>query len=286
MELNEIRYFLAVAKTENMHKAARDIGVSAGSLSKAINKLEDELGVKLFSRVGRNIQLTDHGKYLKSKGHDLLHFEESIKTEILGESNSFKVVIGGSEVVLSSFGLEISQKISALFPSASFQFEVIQNDELESKVKDGEVDLGITTYDISTNLDQKILSSISFSTFISKEHPLYREAKKGAVHVDRVLTFPFVVPQSDILGRINKSDSTDGWRDDKFPRKISYISNSLKTIESLLYSGLAIAYLPDFFGANSGFLKLNIEGCPYSCKQKVRLFTKDKKRSSWINELF
>ena len=50
MEINEIRYFLAVAKLENMHQASEIGGVSPGTLSKAIAKLENELKTKLFKR--------------------------------------------------------------------------------------------------------------------------------------------------------------------------------------------------------------------------------------------
>jgi DNA-binding transcriptional LysR family regulator len=286
MEMNEIRYFLAVAKTENMNKASQEIGVSAGSLSKAISRLEDELQVKLFSRIGRNIQLTDYGRFLKKKGHALLDFEESIKTEILGKDSSFQVVIGGSEILLSSFGVQFAKELKKMYPLISFQFEVVKRRELKARVRDGEIDLGITTYDIPKEWDQKILSSISFFAFISKKHSLFKQVKKGSVSIDEVLKHAFVVPREDILGKISKSDSVDGWRDDKLPRKIIYSSTSLKTIESLVLEGEAIAYLPDFYGNQSDLIKLKIIGCPYYCKQKVRLFTKDKSRSGWINQLF
>jgi DNA-binding transcriptional LysR family regulator len=286
MEMNEIRYFLAVAKTQNIHKASEEVGISPGSLSKAITKLESELQVKLFSRVGRNIKLTEHGRFLKSKGHELINFEESIKTEITGKDSSFNVVIGASEILLSSFGVDLAKDITQIFPMASFQFDVVATNDLKAKVRDGEIDIGITTYDIPKELDQKIISSISFNTFISAKHELYKFAKKGAVDINKVLQHGFVIPQNDILGRISKSDSNDGWRDDKFPRKISYCSASLKTIESLVFAGEAIAYLPDFYGEKSDMFKLEISGCPYYCNQKVRLFTKDKKRSGWINHIF
>jgi len=286
MEMNEIRYFLAVAKTENMHRASLEIGVSAGSLSKAISKLEHELQVKLFSKVGRNIVLTDYGKFLKGKGHELLGFASAIKTEIMGQDNSIKVVIAGSEVLLSSFGISLSKEINSVHKNAMFQFDVVSQDDLVSKVRDGEVDIGISTYDLPSEFDQKVISSITFNTYISNKHPLSKKSRRGGINIDEVLKYPFVIPQKNILGRINKSDSHDGWRDDKFPRLILFSSSSLKTIENLVLAGEAIAYLPDYFGEKSEMLKLEITGCPYYCKQKVKVFTRDKKRSGWLNSLF
>lgn len=287
MEINEIRYFLAVAKLENMHRASEEIGISASSLSKAISKLEDELKVKLFRREGRNIRLTQYGRYLKQKGHELLTLENSIKAGIIGSDTSFRVVIAGSEILLSHFGVNTAKKIRESNPNASIEFEVFEKAELITRVRDGEVDLGLTTYDLPKELDQKNLSSINFSTYISERHPLFPEfKKKKRLHIDTILKYPFVVPQKNILGKISKSDSSDGWRDDKFPRSIKFSSASLKTIETLVHQGEAIAYLPEYFGSESGFDKLEIDGCPYHCKQKVAIFTKNKRRSGWLNTIF
>ncbi|MBT4792708.1 MAG: LysR family transcriptional regulator, partial [Halobacteriovoraceae bacterium] len=82
MEMNEIRYFTAVAETQNIHRASENIGISPSSLSKAISKLEEELKVKLFSRLGRNIILTTEGIYLKEKAHQILNIETQTKLEI------------------------------------------------------------------------------------------------------------------------------------------------------------------------------------------------------------
>ena len=286
MEMNELRYFIAVAKTENMHKASLDIGISAGSLSKAISKLEQELQVKLFSKIGRNIELTEYGRFLKEKGHELLAMESSIKTEIMGQENRIRVSIGGSEVLLSSFGISLSKEIKGFHENSIINLTTINQEDLISRVKDGEVDIGITTYDLPLEFDQKLLSSISFNTYISKKHPLWRKAKKGAIEINELLEYPFVVPQNHIFGRINKSDSRDGWRDDKFPRIISYSSNSLKSIENLVLEGEAMAYLPDYMASNIEMKKVEIKGCPYFCKQKVKIFTKDKKKSGLLNNLF
>ncbi len=287
MEINEIRYFLAVAKQENMHRASEEIGVSTSSLSKAIRKLEDELQVKLFRREGRNIRLTEHGRFLKQKGNELLNFEGSIREGIIGKDNRFRVRIAGSEILLSHFGLEISDKLLSTYPKVSMEFEDIERAELVSRVRDGEVDLGITTYHLPEEFDRKTIATINFSTYISRKHPVYSRYKKAqSIHVDELLQHGFVVPKNNILGKISRSDSTDGWRDDKFPRKIKYTSSSLKTLENLVRSGRAVAYLPEYHGDSSGFEKLNIEGCPYHCKQKVVLFTKNKLRSGWLNTLF
>lgn len=65
MELHEIRYFLALSKTLNFTKAAEMCNVSQPALTRAIQKMEDELGGLLFSRERNNTHLTELGRMLE-----------------------------------------------------------------------------------------------------------------------------------------------------------------------------------------------------------------------------
>src|SRR5438093_13290043 len=62
MELHQLRYFCAVADTGSFSRAAEQSLVSQPSLSQQILKLEDELGARLFDRLGRSVRLTELGK--------------------------------------------------------------------------------------------------------------------------------------------------------------------------------------------------------------------------------
>src|SRR2546421_8991627 len=62
MELHQLRYFCAVAETGSFSRAAEQSHVSQPSLSQQILKLEDELGARLFDRLGRSVRLTEEGK--------------------------------------------------------------------------------------------------------------------------------------------------------------------------------------------------------------------------------
>lgn len=75
---------------------------------------------------------------------------------------------------------------------------------------------------------------------------------------------PFVSPDSMVLGKISKSVSIDGWRDDKFLRQIKYKVCGLKLMENLVHSGEALAYLPDYFVSSANLQILNVAGCPYT----------------------
>jgi LysR family transcriptional activator of glutamate synthase operon len=83
MRLSQLRYFCVVAKYESITRASEDLRISQPSLSKTIIELEDELGVPLFDRIGRNIQLNDRGKLFYSKIKDSLDLIDSAKSEAI-----------------------------------------------------------------------------------------------------------------------------------------------------------------------------------------------------------
>jgi DNA-binding transcriptional LysR family regulator len=95
-----------------------------------------------------------------------------------------------------------------------------------------------------------------------------------------------VSPSLPILGRVGLKQSLDGWRDDRFARKVVYQSTSLKVIETLLTQGRALAYLPDYYARELGVLPLKVSGCPYSCTQKIQWVAKRPQDTAWLNQLF
>ena len=62
MELQQIRYILAIAEEKNITKAAEKLFVSQSALSQQLLKLEQELGTPLFERSGRILELTEAGR--------------------------------------------------------------------------------------------------------------------------------------------------------------------------------------------------------------------------------
>ena len=83
MEIKSLRYFLAVAREENMTKAADMLHVTQPTLSKTLKSLEDELGKKLFTRHSFSISLTDEGMLLRDRAEDLIAMADRIEQEFI-----------------------------------------------------------------------------------------------------------------------------------------------------------------------------------------------------------
>lgn len=288
MEIFELRYFLAVAQVENVNRAAEAIHVSPGSLSKAIARLEDEIQTPLFFKAGRGIRLTPEGLILKQKATQILQLEEDARLELRGkETGSLNVFISSEEILQSYFGTELISKISKLFPQARVQFLIRSDEKAIEQVMNGEAHFAFITSDAPKELESKQIAKVEFKTTVSKLHPLYKQYGSGkAAPVEEVLKHFFVSPESAVLGKIAKSDSIDGWRDDKFPRKIKYKVCGLKLMENLIREGTALAYMPDYFVKSSDLQVLKVSGCPYSCQQTVRIICKEPSSLSWLSKLW
>ena len=83
MEIRTLKYFLAVAREENMSRAAELLHVTQPTLSKALKSLEEELGKKLFTRHSFSIALTEEGVLLRDRAEDLVSMADKIEQEFL-----------------------------------------------------------------------------------------------------------------------------------------------------------------------------------------------------------
>lgn len=288
MEMFELRYFLAVAQIENVNKASESMHVSPGSLSKAISRLEEELQTPLFFKSGRGIRLTPEGELLKKKATQILQLEEDARLELRGkEAGSLNIYISSEEILQSYFGTRLIESIEKLFPQARIQFLIRSDEKAIEQVINGEAHFAFITSEAPLELESKVVSKVEFKTTVSKHHPLWKKyTSNKSIPVEELLKYSFVTPDSAVLGKITKSDSIDGWRDDKFPRKIKYKVSGLKLMEILIRDGTALAYLPDYFINSTDLQILKVSGCPYSCHQTVRLICKDPSSLSWLSKLW
>ena len=82
MEIMQIRYFLEAAKTKHMTNSAKNLHITQPALTQAVRRLEKDLGVPLFVARGRNVVLTEYGKYLQKKLEPLMEQLDAIPEQL------------------------------------------------------------------------------------------------------------------------------------------------------------------------------------------------------------
>lgn len=96
MELTQLRYFMEAANTGNLSKAAKNLHISQPSISKAVSKLEEELGTRLFTRNGRSVELNDDGRaFLARIAPSVAELQEAARWfSFPGEAAENRITVG------------------------------------------------------------------------------------------------------------------------------------------------------------------------------------------------
>lgn len=81
MEIRVLRYFLEMAREGNMSRAAQKLHITQPTMSKQLRDLENELGVKLYTRTNYNIELTEAGHLLQKRAHDIVDLTDKTTLE-------------------------------------------------------------------------------------------------------------------------------------------------------------------------------------------------------------
>ena len=143
MGLLQLQYFKALAERENLTQTAKDLLISAPSLSATIARLEREIGVQLFDRVGRNIHLNEYGKIYLKHVNDVFSSLENAKLEILdaGKQHNMQFSVAISSPIIWHEGF---QRFIKHNPHITISHTLIRRNLLESPSYCAQFDFIIT----------------------------------------------------------------------------------------------------------------------------------------------
>jgi DNA-binding transcriptional LysR family regulator len=232
MDLNRLKYFMAVAETGSIRSAAGLLRISPAALSKAIKVLESELGAKLLLPSGRGIILSQKGQEIARRGQAVLDSVRALVEDVNAPA-SRPCVIGSFEVFTTYFAGPL---LGHELRSSPVVLRELIPGELELALASREVDLGITYVPIPhAEVDHLAVTQIEMAIFgLKRFTPTPFEA------------LPFVVPVQPLKGAPTKVQGLDGWNENKLRRKIAYQVTLMETAIELCRQGLAVAYLPKF----------------------------------------
>lgn len=200
MEIQQLKGFQAVAKDKNFTKAAKKTGRTQPTISLQVKALEQELGVKLFERLGpRNVKLTEEGKLLQKLSAPLL--QEFIDLPVrfkeeLGSFSSSQVKIVTHSSVMVYLLPEVVKSFKKLYPDTPLCILNRSQSEILSMVEDGDADFGITSLQkkIKPSLNYDVLSKYRRILIATKDHPL---SKNKTISLEDIAEHPLILPTQD-----------------------------------------------------------------------------------------
>ena len=145
MEIRTLRYFLAVAREENMTRAAEQLHVTQPTLSKTLKALEDELGKKLFTRHSFSIRLTEEGVLLRNRADDLVSMADKITQEFV----TLDDITGGDIYLGMAESYQIRQLARAIrefrkqYPGLRYHITSGDTEQVTEKLDKGLLDFAV-----------------------------------------------------------------------------------------------------------------------------------------------
>jgi len=189
MELLQLKYFLTVARCEHVTEAAGKLHVTQSSLSKTIQRLEDDLGVPLFDRIGRKLRLNDFGRTFLQRTEKALFELEQGKREIADLSNPDQGTLQLAVTTASTLP-GILREFRKNKPDIQFHVQMVSLENMSRLLHRGEVDFCLSSPPIQgDDIECQILYEDPIVVAVPIGH---RYADRSSIHLTELKDERFV----------------------------------------------------------------------------------------------
>ncbi len=241
MNYNYLRYFSVLAQVEHYTLAAARLGISQPSLSSAIHHLETELGdVRLFEKVGRNVRLTEEGRYYQEKVDAALN-ELNTASMTLRESKVSAPVLIHLGVVSGTVAGTVAREIADyLKQNDRIRFRVTESssEDLMDMIRQEKLDMAIVDVtDRDRTLHFRKLCRRNFYAALPAEHPLCSKVRLTPQQLTQETQIVFNYDFENSFGQWASGVSAD--------ERIVCTVNTAQAALDLVSAGVGICVVPD-----------------------------------------
>lgn len=250
MELHQLRYFLAVAEEGNFTRAAEKCFVSQPSLSSQIIKLEQELGQKLFNRLGRKAELTQSGRFLEERARTILMEVENAQRRISegAQEISGVVSIGSTPSVTPYLIPPVIELCRKRYPKLKVHVQESLRRKLIAELLHGEIEVAVSSYTGDTpGIDAEPILQEALKLAVPKDHPLAE--KPGRISISDFVEEPIVLlGESATLG----DKVFDFFGNNEAKPNVVALCSQVRTMKELVAAGMGVAIVPEMAGGDQG----------------------------------
>lgn len=242
MELRQLITFRTVASTLNFSRAAEVLSYVPSNVTMQMKALEDELGVRLFDRLGKQLVLTTAGKRFLTHVQSVLDQLEEAKTVVHdNEVLSGTLTISANEVICAYRLPAVFQLFRSRHPGVRLIFRSVPNQELKQTLFEGSADVVFMLDEPirSSGLAVEPLLEETFRLFAAPDHPLAKRTvlRLEDFHEEVFLTNEKGCPYRTMFDRSFEKEGIDS---------ITYLEfQSAEAIKQCAISGIGIAFLPE-----------------------------------------
>jgi DNA-binding transcriptional LysR family regulator len=274
MELSDLKVFAVVSRHHSLSAASLELHLTPSALSKALRRLEASLGATLFDRSAKQLKLNRQGRQLLPRALEMIRLGDQTRSELLGNKDHVQARVAGPSMLLWRCGAELALALQHVSEAHVLHLLPMYEDEALAALKRGEVDFALVTAAVADDLASapklraELWHRINMVLCAGAAHPL---AKPQQVSSAEVLEHDFACPTRSMLCGAERGTHSDGWRDDRLPRRIRYWVDDLHVLLALVKAGVALAYLPEFALSDPSLRQLKVNDCPFTCVEQVHL---------------
>jgi LysR family hydrogen peroxide-inducible transcriptional activator len=191
MEIEQLRQFLKVAEHSSFTHAAEELRITQPALSRAVAKLEDELGQPVFERQTRKLVLTEAGELLRTRARQIVTLIEDTKAEITDDGQTGRLRVAAIPTIAPFFLPKVLQTFGRAFPKSTVVVHEDTTENLLREVSDGAVDIAILALPVDSQyLEIEQLFEEELLLLLSVDHPL---VEKKQIRLSDIESLPFVL---------------------------------------------------------------------------------------------
>ncbi len=243
MELRHLRYFTTVAAEGSFSRASEKLNIAQPPLSRQVQQLEEELGVRLLDR-GRPITLTEPGRYLFEQGRQILQRVEEMKamTRRIAKGMVLQFNIGFVASTLYDALPELIRRFRVIAPGVEVHLVELTTMEQVAALKDGRIDIGFGRLKFDDEMvTRKVIREETLCLAVPLEHPL--AMANGPLRLRDTAGEPLIIyPRSP---RPSYADQVLGfYRDAGVEPMIGMEAKEVQTALGLVASGGGVCVVP------------------------------------------
>jgi LysR family hydrogen peroxide-inducible transcriptional activator len=259
MELHQLRYFCAVAHTSNFTRAAEREHVAQPSLSQQIIKLEDELGAKLFDRLGRQARLTQFGEAFLPRAQRVLRELTEAKCEIqdLAGGNRGTIVLGAIPTIAPYFLPSRLAHFAKVYPSIQVSIVEETTAVLLNHLHEGKIDLVLVA--LPAPGDELVSCELLREPLFVVVPETHRLARKRSISLREIEDDPFLLLKD---GHCFRETAVAACRRARLRPNVVFESGHFATILAMVSAGMGVSIIAEMaLEKRSGcrFLRLDDE---------------------------
>lgn len=236
MEIRVLRYFLTVVREESITKAAEVLHITQPTLSRQLAQMEEEVGVKLFHRGARRIDLTNEGILLRRRAEEILQLVDKTEKELIEQEEQVegKISIGCGEIAAVQVLPKLIKKFREKYPQVTFDIFTATADLVKEQMDKGLLDIGLLLEPVDMEKYDFIRLDVKekWVVLMRPDSPL---AEKEFVTAKDLSELPLILPR-----RMNVQNELASWFGDYYDSLNVIFTSNLSTNSAIMVSnGLA-----------------------------------------------